>query len=103
MTNAAESVNWTVNNSNKCKLGSITATGTFRTNGSGGTVSYYWIRKDTTGTFVQPQRSVVIAKGDTASHAVVNDVWVPQGNGTEQLFFVGPSYPLAPVAFTCRP
>jgi hypothetical protein len=52
---------------------------------------------------VRPKQTVVIAKGDTAAHAVVTDVWVPQGNGTEQLFFVGPSYPLAPTSFTCRP
>jgi hypothetical protein len=79
----------------------VTATGTFRTNGAGGTVKYYWLRKDDSGTHAQPQQTLTIAKGDTSTHAVVTDSWKPSSSGSEQLVFVGPTYPLAAQSFNC--
>jgi hypothetical protein len=79
----------------------VTSTGTFRTNGAGGKVTYYWLRKDDSGTHAQPQQTLTIAKGDTSAHAVVTDSWTPGSSGSEQLVFVSPSYPLAAQAFNC--
>jgi hypothetical protein len=81
--------------------GIVTATGSFTTNGAGGTVSYFWIRKDDTGTHVQPTHTLAIAKGDTSSHPVVTDQWTPNSSGSEQLVFVSPTYPLAAKSFNC--
>ena len=98
-----------MNGSQKCDKGAVTATGTFRTNGKGGTVYYGWVRKDATGTHVIPEPGIVVAAGDTGSHAVVSDSWVPTGPGpvTEQLVFVSPGYqspatPPAPTSMPCR-
>jgi hypothetical protein len=107
VTNASENVNWTVNGSNKCDHGSITATGTIRTNGVGGTVYYGWVRKDANGTQVMPEPAITIPAGDTGVHPVVTDTWTPIGSGSEQLVIVSPGYqagstPPAPTPFTCR-
>ncbi|HEV2013952.1 MAG TPA: hypothetical protein VGR77_08745 [Candidatus Dormibacteraeota bacterium] len=82
----------------QCK---VTATGTFRTNGAGGTVIYYWLRKDDSGTQAQPQQTLTIAKGDSSAHAVVTDRWTPTSSGSERLVFVGPTYPLVAQSFSC--
>jgi hypothetical protein len=79
----------------------VTATGTVRTNGAGGTVTYYWVRKDDNGTHAQPQHTLTIVKGDTSTHAVVKDQWTAGSSGTEQLVFVSPTYPLAAQSFSC--
>jgi hypothetical protein len=94
-----------VNASTKCKLGTVTATGTFRmqAGGPGGTVQYHWIRKDSNGTVVSQTYSIVIAAGDAAAHSVVTDSWTPASAGTEQLVFTAPSFTVAPQSFTCRP
>ena len=94
---------WKVNGSNKCKLDTITANGTFQTNGVGGTVTYKWIRTDSNGTQAQPLQSIVVAAGDTSAHSVAADQWIPASNGSEQLVFTNPSLSLAPQSFTCRP
>jgi hypothetical protein len=98
-------VTWKVNGSNKCKLDTITASGTFRlvAGGPGGTVHYKWIRKDSNGTWVSPDYTIVVAAGDSAAHAVASDSWIPASNGSEQLVFSIPSYTVAPQSFTCRP
>jgi hypothetical protein len=95
-----------VNPSTKCKLGTVTTTGTFRmgANGPGGTVQYHWTRKDSTGTYLSQVYSIVVAAGDTAAHSVVTDSWVaPADSGTVQLVFTTPAYAVAPQSFTCRP
>lgn len=94
-----------VNASTKCKLGTVTATGSFRmqAGGPGGTVQYHWIRKDSNGTVVSQTYSIVIAAGDAAAHSVVTDSWTPASAGTEQLVFTTPSFTVAPQSFTCRP
>jgi hypothetical protein len=80
----------------------VTATGTFRTNGVGGTVTYSWVRKDSTGTRVIAEPAITIAPGDTSAHSVVTDSWSPESGGTEQLVFTSPSAPaLAPQAWSC--
>ena len=80
----------------------MTATGVFRTNGVGGTVTYEWIRKDSKGTKLVTEPAILIAGGDTSAHAVLSDSWVPSGPGSEQLFFTSPSFAVAPQSFTCR-
>jgi hypothetical protein len=95
-----------VNASTKCKLGTVTSTGTFRmgANGPGGTVQYHWTRKDSTGTYLTQVYSIVVAAGDTAAHSVVTDSWIgPADSGTVQLVFTTPGYAVAPQSFTCRP
>ena len=94
---------WKVNGSNKCKLDTITANGSFRTNGVGGTVTYQWIRNDSNGTQILPLQSIVVAAGDTSAHSVAADQWIPASNGSEQLVFKNPSISVAPQSFTCRP
>ena len=100
---------FSVNGSQKCDHGTITASGTFRTNGVGGTVYYGWVRKDANGTHVQAEPPITIAAGDTGAHAVVSDSWTPTGPGpvSEQLVIVNPGYqsgstPPAPTSFPCR-
>ncbi len=94
-----------VNPSTKCKLGTVTATGTFRmqAGGPGGTVQYHWIRKDSNGTAVSPTNSIVVAAGDTAAHSVVTDSWTPASDGSEQLVFSTPGYAVTPQSWSCRP
>jgi len=93
-----------VNNSTKCKLGTVTATGIFRmqAGGPGGTVQYHWTRKDLNGTAVSVTYSIVIAAGDTAAHSVVTDSWTPASAGTEQLVFTIPGFAVTPQSWTCR-
>jgi hypothetical protein len=74
----------------------VTSTGTFRTNGAGGTVTYYWVRSGV----AQPRQSMVVAKGDTGTK-VITDTWTPNSSGTEQLVFVSPSYPTLTKSFNC--
>ena len=75
----------------------VTATGMFRTNGAGGTVTYTWIRTDDRGNrSVISEPPIIIAAGDTAWHTVVTDQWTPQDPGTEQLVFSSPSAPVVP-------
>jgi len=98
-----------VNPSTKCKLGTVTATGTFRmaANGPGGVVKYSWIEKDTDPTTGQTivtvkNYTITVAAGDTAAHSVVTDSWSPQSPGSEQLVFTTPGYSLQPQSFSCR-
>jgi hypothetical protein len=94
-----------VNSSTKCKLGTVTATGTFRlaANGPGGIVRYVWIRKDANGTTTSQIYSVTVAAGDASMQTVVSDSWTPASSGTEQLYFLTPNYGVTPQPFSCRP
>jgi hypothetical protein len=84
-------VTWAPRNpGDPCHLGTTTATGSFRTNGIGGTVRYEWVRTDSTGTVYIAEPNIVIAAGDTSVHSVVTDSWAPQSSGTEQLVFISP-------------
>jgi hypothetical protein len=84
-------LNWAVNGSNKCKLGTLTAGGTVSTNGVGGTVQYHWVENDGTGARVINEPSINVAAGDTSAHALAQDNWIPQASGTEQLVVTAPS------------
>lgn len=82
--------------------GITTATGTFRTNGAGGKVSYEWIRKDSSGTKVIAEAAITIAAGDTSVQSVTTDKWAPASSGTEQLVFLSPAAPqLTPQSWNC--
>jgi hypothetical protein len=83
-------LNWAVNSSNKCKLGTLTASGTVKTNGVGGTVQYHWVENDGTGARTVNEAPIVIAAGDTSTHNLVQDQWIPQASGTEQLVISAP-------------
>jgi hypothetical protein len=85
---------------NQCGDGAITTTGTIHTNGATGTVFYYWVRKDDTGTHVQPKQPLAFTKGGPTTK-VVTDTWTPNSAGSEQLVFVSPSYPTQTQSFPC--
>ena len=85
-----------------CSNGQVTATGSFTTNGAGGTVYYGWVRTDGQKTTIQPEQPIVIAAGDYSPHAVVSDQWTPQHSGSEQLVFVYPAYSVQAQSWTCR-
>jgi hypothetical protein len=82
--------NWLVNGSNKCKLGTLTASGTVTSNGVGGTVQYHWVENDGTGARVINEAPILIAAGDKSAHNLVQDNWIPQASGTEQLVVTAP-------------
>jgi hypothetical protein len=84
----------------QCGDGTITTTGQVHTNGAAGTVFYYWVRKDDTGTHVQPQQPLVFTKG--TSLKTITDTWAPKSGGSEQLVFVSPSYPTLTQSFPCN-
>ena len=79
--------------------GSITATGQIHTNGATGTVFYYWVRKDSTGSHAQAQQPLTFTQGQTTK--VITDTWTPKTSGSEQLVFVNPSYPTQTQSFNC--
>jgi hypothetical protein len=88
---------------NRCRKGTVTATGSFTTSGTGGTVPYEWIRTDSTGSRTIAEAPMTIAAGDTSSHSVAADSWTPSSTGSEQLVFLSTGAPpLAAQAFTCR-
>jgi hypothetical protein len=100
-------VNAQQNGSDKCGFTTVIASGSFATNGVGGTVTYYWVETDSTGSHVVNEPPIVVAAGNTSTHSVVTDKWVPASSGTEQLVFTTPQAQ-APAtqsitqSFTCR-
>jgi outer membrane biosynthesis protein TonB len=93
----------TGNNKNRCNQTTVTATGSFTTNGAGGTVYYGWVHYDTNGkvTGVTPEAPIRIAAGDTSSHAVVSDTFTPVHSGTDQLVFASPAYTVPAQGWSC--
>ncbi len=92
----------TGNNKNRCNQTSVTATGSFTTNGAGGWVSYEWVRVDSQGNqTVISEARIQVAAGDTSSHAVVTDSFTPQHSGTNQLVFLNPAYTVAAQSWSC--
>jgi len=88
---------------NRCRKGTVTATGTFTTSGTGGTVAYQWIRTDSTGSQTIAEPPITIAVADTTIHAVAADSWTPGSSGSEQLVFLSTGAPaVAAQAFNCR-
>ena len=89
--------------SGSCRKGTVTATGTFTTNGTGGSVSYAWIRTDNRGSVTIAEPPIIVAPGDTSSHSVTGDSWNPNSGGSEQLVFLSTGAPLvAAQTFVCR-
>ena len=75
----------------------VTAAGSFATNGVGGQVSYQWIRVDKNGqqtTVAEPPISV--QPGDTGVQQVVPYSFNPSQQGRVQLVFLSPSAPSVP-------
>jgi outer membrane biosynthesis protein TonB len=90
-------------NKNRCNQTTVTATGSFTTNGVGGWVSYEWVHYDAQGrrTGVTPEAPIRINAGDTSSHPVVADTFTPQHDGSDQLVFLNPAYSVAAQSWNC--
>jgi hypothetical protein len=91
------------NNGNKrCASSTISATGSFTTNGVGGTVYYGWLRVDGQGNpqFIA-ETPIQVAAGDTSSHSVVSDSFTPTHSGSDQLVFISPYYNVAAQSWSC--
>ena len=107
ITFAKESVTKSSKNGNngnvgRCSQTTVTATGSFTTNGVGGWVFYEWVRLDNQGTrTVIPEIPIRVAAGDTNAHAVVTDSFTPKHSGTDQLVFLSPAYTVAAQSWSC--
>lgn len=86
----------------KCSNSTVIASGTFTSNGAGGTVRYQWIRITSAGSSPQPVRSITLGAGDRSRHSVVTDRWSPPSSGSEQLVFITPAYSVPAQSWTCR-
>jgi hypothetical protein len=90
------------NNEGHCSQVTITASGSFTTNGAGGSVSYEWIRVDSQGArTVIPEASIQVAPGDRGTHAVASDAFTPGHSGTDQLVFLSPAYSVPAQSWNC--
>jgi outer membrane biosynthesis protein TonB len=107
ITSAKESVTRTGKNGNgnqnRCSQSTVTATGSFTTNGVGGTVYYRWVHYDTQGhlTGTTQEAPIQIAPGDTTPHAVLPDSFTPQHSGSDQLVFFSPLYSVPAQSWSC--
>jgi hypothetical protein len=78
------------------------ASGSFTTNGVGGSVSYEWLRVDTQGTQTIGASGIVqVAAGDTSWHAVASDTFTPAHSGSDQLVFLSPAYSVPAQSWNC--
>jgi outer membrane biosynthesis protein TonB len=106
ITWATESVSTSLKNANdaeRCNQMTITATGSFTTNGVGGWVFYYWAHYDTAGKVVSstPETPIRVAAGDTSAHAVVPDSFTPRHSGSDKLVFLSPAYSATAQSWSC--
>jgi len=105
ITSAQETVaktkNGSGNNVGHCPQVTIVATGSFTTNGAGGSVSYEWVRIDGQAQTVIPEAPIQVAAGDTSSHAVASDTFTPAHSGTDQLVFLSPAYSVPAQSWNC--
>ena len=75
----------------------VTAAGSFVTNGAGGQVSYQWVRIDHNGQqTIVPEAPISVQPGDTGVQQVVPYSFNPSRQGTVQLVFLTPSAPSIP-------
>jgi hypothetical protein len=80
----------------------VTATGSFSTNGAGGFVFYKWVWTDNTGQQrVTNEFPIWVAAGDTTTHAVIPDSWTPAHSGSVQLVFTSPAWTVPAQAWSC--
>jgi hypothetical protein len=100
---AVDQVAKTGNNKNRCSQTTVTATGSFTTNGVGGWVLYEWVHYDAQGqrTGATPEAPIRINGGDSSTHAVVADSFTPQHSGSDQLVFLNPAYSVAAQSWNC--
>jgi hypothetical protein len=97
-----KSKNGNGNNEGHCAQVTIVASGSFTTNGAGGSVSYEWVRVDSQGRrTVIPEAPITIAPGDRSIHAVASDTFTPTHSGTDQLVFLGPAYSVPAQSWNC--
>ena len=90
------------NNEGHCSQVTITASGSFTTNGAGGSVSYEWVRVDAQGArTVISEAPIQVAPGDRSTHAVASDTFTPAHSGTEQLVFLSPAYSVPAQSWNC--
>ena len=90
------------NNEGHCSQVTITASGSFTTNGVGGPVSYEWVRVDSQGArTVIPEAPIRVATGDRGTHAVASDTFTPAHGGSEQLVFLSPAYSVPAQSWNC--
>ncbi|HYY46082.1 MAG TPA: hypothetical protein VE951_03410 [Candidatus Angelobacter sp.] len=109
ITYATESVTKSSKNGNngnagRCSQVTVTATGTFTTNGVGGSVYYSWVHYDVNGNVTggTPEPPIQIAAGDTSSHTVTADSFTPQHSGSDRLVFLSPSYSVPAQSWSCN-
>jgi hypothetical protein len=88
-------------NAGHCPQVTIVASGSFTTNGAGGSVSYEWVRTDGQTQTVIPEPPIQVAPGDTSSHAVASDTFTPAHSGTDQLVFLSPAYSVPAQSWNC--
>ena len=75
----------------------VTATGSFVTNGVGGQVTYQWVQIDENGQqTIVPEPPINVQPGDTGVQQVVPYSFNPSMQGTVQLVFLSPSAPSVP-------
>jgi len=103
ITSAKEAVSQTSRgNQNRCQQTTVTATGSFTTNGAGGWIFYQWVRIDSAGTrTVQAEFPIWTAPGDVSSHNVATYSFNPAHSGTVQLVFTNPAYTVAAQGWSC--
>src|SRR5579864_3154790 len=103
VTSAREAVSTSSKgNSGRCSQMTVTASGSFTTNGAGGWVFYEWVRLDSQGNrTVIGEFPIWVAPGDTSSHAVRSDVFTPAHSGSDQLVFLSPVYSVAAHSWSC--
>ena len=106
ITSASAAVSKTKNgngsNAGHCPQVTITASGSFTTNGVGGSVSYEWVRIDSQGTQTIGASGIIpVAAGDTSLHAVASDTFTPSHSGTDQLVFISPAYSVPAQSWNC--
>lgn len=83
----------TKGSSGRCTQTTITASGSFTTNGAGGWVWYEWVRVEgpaNTRT-VQNEFPIYVRPGDTSTHSVFPYSFTPVHSGTVQLVFLSPA------------
>jgi outer membrane biosynthesis protein TonB len=98
----AKSKNGNGNNNGHCSQVTITASGSFTTNGVGGSVSYEWVRVDNQGNqTIGASGTVWVAPGDRSLHPVANDAFTPAHGGSDQLVFLSPAYSVPAQSWNC--
>jgi hypothetical protein len=105
ITSASESVTQAPrnpSNSGRCSLATVTATGSFTTNGVGGSVSYRWVRVDNQGNrTIGASGTIRVAVGDRSLHTVASDSFTPAHSGSDQLVFLSPAYSVPAQSWNC--